>query len=42
LRERGLPVEYHEFEGEEHGFRKAETISRSLELELDFYQRLLS
>jgi dipeptidyl aminopeptidase/acylaminoacyl peptidase len=42
LRERGLPVEYHEFEGEGHGFRRADTITRSLELELDFYRRLLS
>lgn len=42
LRERRLPVEYHEFEGEGHGFRRADTISRSLDLELDFYRGLLS
>ena len=37
VRERGLPVAYIEFEGEQHGFRKAETIVRSLEAELAFY-----
>jgi dienelactone hydrolase len=37
LRARGLPVAYLEFEGEQHGFRKAETIVRSLEAELAFY-----
>jgi hypothetical protein len=30
-------VAYLEFEGEQHGFRKAETIVRSLEAELAFY-----
>jgi dipeptidyl aminopeptidase/acylaminoacyl peptidase len=33
----GLPVAHYTFAGEGHGFRKAETISRVLELELDFY-----
>jgi len=37
LRARGVPVAYIEFEGEQHGFRKAETIVRSLEAELAFY-----
>jgi dienelactone hydrolase len=41
LRQNGLPVEYHEFEGEGHGFRRADTIRRSLELELGFYARLM-
>ena len=41
LRAKGQPVEYREFEGEGHGFRRADTIISSLELELDFYQRLL-
>jgi dipeptidyl aminopeptidase/acylaminoacyl peptidase len=36
-RAKGLPVAYLTFEGEQHGFRKAETIIRSLEAELFFY-----
>jgi dipeptidyl aminopeptidase/acylaminoacyl peptidase len=34
---RDLPVALYEFEGEGHGFRRAETIRRVLELELAFY-----
>jgi len=37
LKAKGVPVAYVEFEGEQHGFRKAENIVRSLELELAFY-----
>jgi dipeptidyl aminopeptidase/acylaminoacyl peptidase len=37
VRRKGLPVAYVAFEGEQHGFRKAETIVRSLEAELYFY-----
>jgi dipeptidyl aminopeptidase/acylaminoacyl peptidase len=37
MKSRGLPVAYYAFEGEGHGFRKAETQKRVLELELDFY-----
>jgi len=37
---RGLPVAYYSFAGEGHGFRKAETLRRALELELDFYGRV--
>jgi dipeptidyl aminopeptidase/acylaminoacyl peptidase len=37
VRAKGLPVAYLAFEGEQHGFRKAETIIRSLEAELYFY-----
>ncbi|HEY7189491.1 MAG TPA: prolyl oligopeptidase family serine peptidase [Vicinamibacterales bacterium] len=37
VRDKGLPVAYLAFEGEQHGFRKAETIVRSLEAELYFY-----
>jgi dipeptidyl aminopeptidase/acylaminoacyl peptidase len=37
VRRKGLPVAYVAFEGEQHGFRKAETIIRSLETELYFY-----
>jgi dipeptidyl aminopeptidase/acylaminoacyl peptidase len=36
-RANGLPVAYLTFEGEQHGFRKAETIVRCLEAELYFY-----
>jgi dipeptidyl aminopeptidase/acylaminoacyl peptidase len=36
-RENGLPVAYLTFEGEQHGFRRAETIVRCLEAELAFY-----
>jgi dipeptidyl aminopeptidase/acylaminoacyl peptidase len=37
VRRKGLPVAYVAFEGEQHGFRKAENIVRSLEAELFFY-----
>jgi dipeptidyl aminopeptidase/acylaminoacyl peptidase len=37
-RTKGLKVKYVAFEGEQHGFRKAENIIRSLEEELAFYQ----
>jgi dipeptidyl aminopeptidase/acylaminoacyl peptidase len=37
LKSKGLPVAYIEFEGEQHGFRKADSIVRSLESELAFY-----
>jgi dipeptidyl aminopeptidase/acylaminoacyl peptidase len=40
LRARGVPVEYLEFEGEQHGFRKAENIIRAAEAELAFYGRI--
>jgi dipeptidyl aminopeptidase/acylaminoacyl peptidase len=40
LRERGLPVAYLAFEGEQHGFRRAETIRSTLEAELCFYGRV--
>jgi dipeptidyl aminopeptidase/acylaminoacyl peptidase len=40
LRERGIPVAYVPFEGEQHGFRKAENIKRSLDGELYFYGRI--
>jgi dipeptidyl aminopeptidase/acylaminoacyl peptidase len=41
LRTKGIPVAYLAFEGEQHGFRKAETIIRALEAELYFYSRIL-
>ncbi|HEX4377559.1 MAG TPA: prolyl oligopeptidase family serine peptidase [Steroidobacteraceae bacterium] len=37
LRSRGIPLAYLLFPGEAHGFRKPETIVRSLECELSFY-----
>jgi hypothetical protein len=41
LRAKGVRVAYHEFEGEGHGFRRAETIRECLDLELTFYRGLL-
>ena len=41
LRDKGLPVAYIPFEGEQHGFRKSENIKRALEAELYFYSRIL-
>ena len=41
LRERGVPHAYLLFEGEGHGFRKAENIATSLEAELSFYAQVL-
>jgi dipeptidyl aminopeptidase/acylaminoacyl peptidase len=40
LTDNGIPVAYVPFEGEQHGFRKAENIKRSLDLELYFYGRI--
>jgi len=40
LRSNGLPVAYLPFAGEQHGFRKAETIQKALEAELYFYGRI--
>ena len=40
LRARGLPVAYLTLEGEGHGFRKADSIVRTLEAELYFYLRV--
>ena len=37
---KGLPVAYLAFDGEGHGFRKAETIVRAIEAELSFYGRV--
>jgi dipeptidyl aminopeptidase/acylaminoacyl peptidase len=41
LRDKGIPVAYLAFEGEQHGFRRAENMKRSLEAELYFYARIL-
>jgi dipeptidyl aminopeptidase/acylaminoacyl peptidase len=40
LRKKGLPVAYIAFEGEQHGFRIAKNIKRSLEAELYFYSKV--
>ncbi|NIN67269.1 MAG: prolyl oligopeptidase family serine peptidase [Anaerolineae bacterium] len=40
LRAKGVPVAYIAFEGEQHGFRRAETIKRTLDAELYFYSRI--
>ncbi len=42
LDKKGVPVAYLEFEGEQHGFRKAETIKQALLSELVFYGRVFS
>ncbi|MES2321321.1 MAG: prolyl oligopeptidase family serine peptidase [Pseudomonadota bacterium] len=40
LRASGVPVAYMTLEGEGHGFRKADSIARTLEAELYFYLRI--
>lgn len=40
VRAKGLPVAYVAFEGEQHGFRRAENVQRALEAELYFYARV--
>jgi dipeptidyl aminopeptidase/acylaminoacyl peptidase len=41
LKQRGVPVGYFLFDGEQHGFRKAENIKRALDAELYFYAMLI-
>jgi dipeptidyl aminopeptidase/acylaminoacyl peptidase len=41
LRAKGVPVEYLLFDGEQHGFRRAENIRRAMDAELSFYARVL-
>jgi dipeptidyl aminopeptidase/acylaminoacyl peptidase len=41
LRRKGVPVAYVPFEGEQHGFRRAENIRRALDSELSFYAQVL-
>jgi dipeptidyl aminopeptidase/acylaminoacyl peptidase len=41
LRAKQVPVAYYLFEGEQHGFRRAENIKRALDAELAFYATLL-
>jgi dipeptidyl aminopeptidase/acylaminoacyl peptidase len=40
LKAKGLPVAYVAYEGEQHGFRRAENIKRTLDGELYFYSRV--
>jgi dipeptidyl aminopeptidase/acylaminoacyl peptidase len=42
LSERGVPCTYLAFEGESHGFRRAETRATALAAELAFYQQIFS
>jgi len=35
-----LPAAYITFEGEQHGFRKAENLKQSIEAELYFYSKI--
>jgi dipeptidyl aminopeptidase/acylaminoacyl peptidase len=42
VRAKGLPVAYLAFEGEQHGFRRAENIKRALDAELYFYSKVFS
>jgi dienelactone hydrolase len=42
LRKKGVPVAYITFEGEQHGFRKAENIKRSLDAEFYFYSKIFN
>jgi dipeptidyl aminopeptidase/acylaminoacyl peptidase len=40
LRQKGIPVAYMAFEGEQHGFRQAVNIRKSLDGELSFYAQV--
>lgn len=40
LKEKGIPVAYLVFEGEQHGFRNAENIKKALDSELYFYSQI--
>jgi dipeptidyl aminopeptidase/acylaminoacyl peptidase len=40
VRAKGIPAAYVLFDGEQHGFRKGESIKRSLEAELYFYSKI--
>jgi len=42
LKAKGLPFEYLLFDDEQHGFRRAPNIKRSLDAELNFYSIFLS
>ena len=40
LKRKGLAVAYIEFAGEQHGFRRSETLQRALDAELYFYAKV--
>jgi dipeptidyl aminopeptidase/acylaminoacyl peptidase len=40
VRAKELPVAYLAFEGEQHGFRRADNIKRAFDAELYFYSRV--
>jgi dipeptidyl aminopeptidase/acylaminoacyl peptidase len=40
LREKNLPAELHTFAGEQHGFRRADTLQKTFSAELAFYGRI--
>lgn len=40
-RMKGVPIALVEYEGEQHGFRKAENIRHSLEQEMTFFARVI-
>ncbi|MGH2482029.1 MAG: alpha/beta hydrolase family protein, partial [Ktedonobacteraceae bacterium] len=40
LKAKKLPVAYVAYEGEQHGFRRAENIKRTFEIELYFYSKV--
>lgn len=42
VKKKGLPAAFVTFEGEQHGFRKAENLKRSIEAELYFYSKVFS
>ena len=42
VKAKGLPVAYVPFEGEQHGFRRAENIKRALDGELYFYSKVFN
>ncbi|KAI3947649.1 hypothetical protein MKX01_034314 [Papaver californicum] len=41
LKQKGLPVALVEYEGEQHGFRKAENIKHTVEQQMMFFARLI-
>ena len=40
VKSKGIPVAYIAFEGEQHGFRRAENVKQVLENELYFYSKI--
>ena len=42
LKEKGIPTAYVAYEGEQHGFRKADNIKHALDTELYFYSRIFN